>query len=145
MINSIYWIAIGLFRIFTSFCLSIGKMYFSRICSFHPSHRICGHKTLHNVNFLAVRHFGFVVIMFLLFLILEVCIFKTIIYLRLCCVFVAACRLSLVVASGGCSSLWYEGFSLQWILLLLNTGPRHAGFSSVLQWHTGSVLAVLGP
>ena len=45
-------------------------------------------------------------------------------------VFVAACGLSLVVASGGYSSLQCAGFSLQWLLLLRNTGSRCAGFSS---------------
>ena len=34
------------------------------------------------------------------------------------------------VASGGYSSLWCMGFSLQWLLLLQSTGSRHAGFSS---------------
>ena len=32
--------------------------------------------------------------------------------------------LSLVVASGGYSSLWCMGFSLQWLLLLQSTGSR---------------------
>ena len=45
-------------------------------------------------------------------------------------VFVAACGLSLVVESGGFSSLWCAGFSLQWLLLLQSLGSRHAGFSS---------------
>ena len=45
-------------------------------------------------------------------------------------VFVAAHGLSLVVVSGGSSSLWCAGFSLQWLLLLRCTGSRHAGFSS---------------
>ena len=38
--------------------------------------------------------------------------------------------LSLVVASGGYSSLRCEGFSLRWLLLLQSMGSRHAGFSS---------------
>ena len=38
--------------------------------------------------------------------------------------------LSLVAASGGYSSLRYAGFSLQWLLLLRNTGSRRMGFSS---------------
>ena len=38
--------------------------------------------------------------------------------------------LSLVVASGGYSSLWCVGFSLQYLLLLQSSGSRHAGFSS---------------
>ena len=37
-------------------------------------------------------------------------------------VFVAAHGLSLGAASGGYSSLWYTGFSLQWLLLLRSTG-----------------------
>ena len=39
-------------------------------------------------------------------------------------VFVAACRLSLVAASGGYSSLWCVGFSLWWLLLLQSMGSR---------------------
>ena len=45
-------------------------------------------------------------------------------------VFIAACRSSLVAASGGYSSLWCTGFSLQWLLLLQSTGSRRVGFSS---------------
>ena len=45
-------------------------------------------------------------------------------------VFVAAHGLSLVVVSGGYSSLQCAGFSLWWLLLLQSTGSRHAGFSS---------------
>ena len=46
------------------------------------------------------------------------------------CVFVAACRLSLVVVSGAYSSLWCVGFSLRWLLLLWSTGSRRVGFRS---------------
>ena len=49
------------------------------------------------------------------------------IYFWLHWVFIAACGLSLVMASGGYSSLQYAGFSLQWLLLLQNTGSRHTG------------------
>ena len=48
--------------------------------------------------------------------------------------FVAACRLSLVVVSGGHSSLWRTGFSLQWLLLLQSTGSMRVGFSSCGSW-----------
>ena len=41
---------------------------------------------------------------------------------------------SLVVASGGYSSLRCAGFSLSWLLLLRSTGSRHAGFSSCGTW-----------
>ena len=41
---------------------------------------------------------------------------------------------SLVAASGGYSSLWCSGFSLQWLLLLRSTGSRHVGFSSCDAW-----------
>ena len=47
------------------------------------------------------------------------------IYLWLYWVFVVACGLSLVVASGGYSSLWCAGFSLWWLLLLQSMGSRH--------------------
>ena len=49
-------------------------------------------------------------------------------------VFIAARGLSVVVASGSCSSQWCTGFSLQWLLLLWSTGSRHAGFSSCGAW-----------
>ena len=52
------------------------------------------------------------------------------IYFWLHWVFVTARGLSLVVASGGYSSLWCAGFSLWWLLLLQSTGSRHTGFSS---------------
>ena len=51
-------------------------------------------------------------------------------YFSLCWVFVAACGLSLVAASGGYSSLQCAGFSLRWLLLLQSMDSRHAGFSS---------------
>ena len=64
-------------------------------------------------------------------------------YFWLLRVFVAARGLSLVVASGGYSSLWCAGFSLQWLLLLRSTGSRRMGFSSCgaqaqLLWLAGS-------
>ena len=49
------------------------------------------------------------------------------IYLWLCWVFVAVHGFSLVVASGGYSSLRCTGFSLQWFLLLRSMGSRYAG------------------
>ena len=52
------------------------------------------------------------------------------IYFWLHWVFVAAHGLSLVVASGGYSSLPYAGFSLRWLLLLRSMGSRRMGFSS---------------
>ena len=45
-------------------------------------------------------------------------------------VFLAACVLPLVVASGGYSSLRCVGFSLRWLFLLRSMGSRHAGFRS---------------
>ena len=66
------------------------------------------------------------------------------IYFWLCWVFLAACRLSLVAASGGYSSLLCAGFSLQCLLLLQSMGSRCVGFSSCgmwaqQSWHTGLV------
>ena len=43
---------------------------------------------------------------------LQIFIFILFFYFWLCWVFVAVCRLSLVVASGGCSSCGCVGFSL---------------------------------
>ena len=51
-----------------------------------------------------------------------------------CWVFVAAHELSLVSASGGYSSLWCTGFSLQWLLLLQSSDSRRVGFSSCGAW-----------
>ena len=52
----------------------------------------------------------------------------------LCWVFGAAHGLPLVAASGGYSSLWCAGFSLQWLLLLRGMDSRHMGFSSSGRW-----------
>ena len=60
--------------------------------------------------------------------------FHLFIYFWLCWVFVAACGLSLVVASGGYSLLQCAGFLLRWLLLLRSTGSRCAGFSSCGAW-----------
>ena len=49
-------------------------------------------------------------------------------------VFIAACGLSLVAASGGYSWLRCTGFSLQWLLLLQSTGSKRTGFSSCGTW-----------
>ena len=66
------------------------------------------------------------------------------IFFWLCWVFIAVCRLSLVVVSGGYFSLQSVGFSLRWLLLLRSMGPRHTGFRSCgtraqQLWLTGSV------
>ena len=45
-------------------------------------------------------------------------------------VFVAVCRLSLIAASGGYSSLRCSGFPLWRLLSLWSMGSRHTGFSS---------------
>ena len=49
-------------------------------------------------------------------------------------VFIAACGLSLVAASGGYSSLQCTGFSMRWLLLLRSMGSRRVGFSSCGSW-----------
>ena len=56
------------------------------------------------------------------------------IYFWLCCIFVAAHRLSLVAVSEDYSSLRFMGFSLQWLLLLQSMGCRHAAFCSCGTW-----------
>ena len=56
------------------------------------------------------------------------------IYFWLHWVFVAVHRLPLAAESGGYSSLWCVGFSLQWLLLLWSSGFRHVGFSSCVTW-----------
>ena len=70
--------------------------------------------------------------------------FNLFIYPWLRWVFAAARGLSLVVASGGHSSLRCAGFSLQWPLPLGSTGSRCVGFSSCGSqapelWRRGSV------
>ena len=73
--------------------------------------------------------FSFFKINIYLFICLFVCF-----YFWLCWVFVAVRGLSLVVASGGYSSLRCAGFSLRWLLLLQSTGSRRMGFSSCSTW-----------
>ena len=60
----------------------------------------------------------------------------TLFYFWLHWVFVAARRLSLVVASGGYSSLRCSGFSLQWLLLMWSADSRCLGL--VAPQHVGS-------
>ena len=60
--------------------------------------------------------------------------FYKFIYFWLRWVFVAACRLSLVVASRGYSLLRCTGFSLRWLLLLRSMGSKCTGFSSCGTW-----------
>ena len=67
---------------------------------------------------------------FYLFIIIIFLNFYLFIYFWLHWVLVAARGLSLVV-SGGYSSLWCTGFSLQWPLLLQNMDSRHAGSAVV--------------
>ena len=71
---------------------------------------------------------------FFFFLIYLFFNFYLFIYFWLRWVFVAARGLSLVVASGGYSSLQCTGSSLRWLLLLQSTGSRHAGFNSCGSW-----------
>ena len=52
------------------------------------------------------------------------------IYFWLCWVLAAVCRISLVAASRGHSSLWCVGLSLQWPPLLQSMGARCTGFSN---------------
>ena len=56
--------------------------------------------------------------------------FNKFIYLFLAALGSSLRGLSLVVASGGYSSLQCVDFSLWWLLLLRSTGSRRAGFSS---------------
>ena len=63
-------------------------------------------------------------------------------YFWLCWVFVSVRGLSLVVASGGHSSLQCAGLSLSWPLLLWSTGSRRAG--SVVVAHGPSCSTACG-
>ena len=63
----------------------------------------------------------------IVFIYLFIYINLFIFYFWLRWVFVAVRRLSLVVASGGYSSLRCAGFSLRWLLSLRSTGSRHVG------------------
>ena len=86
-----------------------------------------GHLWL-NSNFM-VKSFRFSSLIF--FFVFLVNLF---IYFWLCWVFVAVRGLSLAVVSGGYSSLWCEGFSLRWLLLLQSTDSRRVGLSSCCSW-----------
>ena len=52
-------------------------------------------------------------------------VLKIYLFIWLCWVFAAACRLSLLAESGGSSVWWCAGFSLWWLLLLQSLGFRH--------------------
>ena len=93
-------------------------------------------------------------IWFLLFLFLVWFLWVRLAMLCCCCfllfyLFLAAlglhcflCRLSLVEVSRGCPSLRYVSLSLHWLLLLVSTGSKFAGFSSLR--NTGSVVVAHG-
>ena len=73
-----------------------------------------------------------------------ICLFIYLIYFWLHWAFIAVCRLSLVAASRGYSSLWCTGFSLWWLLLLQSTGSRARRLQQLRRtglaapWHVGS-------
>ena len=109
-------------------CHEPRKLPFSAECAGHrgrPS-SFPPHWTVLNTSVASPQGFSFFFSSFFSFY-LFICLF---VYFWLRWVFIAACALSLVVASGGYSSLRCLGFSLQWLLLLQSTGFRHAGFSS---------------
>ena len=83
--------------------------------------------------------FRVVKLFFFFFLIIYFYLF---IYIWLCWVFVSVQGLSLVVVSGGHSSLRCAGLSLLWPLLLRSTGSRCAG--SVIVAHGPSCSAACG-
>ena len=68
-------------------------------------------------------------------------LFQFIFYFWLCWAFIAVWGLSLVVVSGGYSSLRYSGFLLQWLLLL---GAQALGARGSVVQHVGSVVGTLG-
>ena len=78
----------------------------------------------------------FIPIFLLLYLFLKFYLFYFI-YFWLHWVFIAARGLSLVVVSGGYSSLLCVGFSLRWLLLSQSTGCRRAGSVVVAQGLSG--------
>ena len=83
------------------------------------SHSLINNMLMFHLSSLHVLVFwGFLINLFILF-----------IYFWLRWVFVAARGLSLVVVSGGYSSLQCAGFSLRWLRLLWNTGSRCEGGS----------------
>ena len=87
--------------------------------------------------------FWFVFLFFCFFkFYLFIYLFIFLFYLWLCWVFVSVWGLSLVVASGGHSSLRCAGLSLSWALLLWSTGSRRAG--SVIVPHGPSCSAACG-
>ena len=61
-----------------------------------------------------VSTFTFLLMFFVLFCFISLFYFT---YFWLCCVFAAACGLSLVAVSGGYSSLQCTGFALWWLLI----------------------------
>ena len=87
-----------LFRSFAHFLIGLSVSFAIKLCEFFLYICVCVYIYIYNFFFFWLRW-----------------------------VFVAVHRLSLVVASGGYSSLWCVGFSLQWLLLLRSMGPRARG------------------
>ena len=78
--------------------------------------------------------FKVIIDMYVFIAILLIVLDFFLIYFWLCWVFVAVCGFSLVVVSGGYSSLLCVGFSLSWLLLLQSMGSKHAGVRSCGTW-----------
>ena len=111
---------------FVAFCASGG----SAVCDLS---QMCGNRTLINIFVRLVETFTYtgqsvclVNTLYLFIYLFLINLFMYLVFLNfwLRWVFVAARGLSLVVGSGGYSSLRCAGFSLPWLLLLQNKGAQ---------------------
>ena len=123
-------------------CL-LNELTLLSLCNHHffSGNVLCSEISLFNVNiaclaffdyYLHDTSFSYLIFFFIVFFIAS--FFSKFIYFWLHWVFIAVCRLSLVVASRGYSSLRCVCFSLLWLFLLWSMGSRHVGFSSCGSW-----------
>ena len=85
---------------------------------------------LHNIDFSKAKGILSWRPLHMFFSLPRICLKRDLFIFWLWWVFLAACGLSLAVVSGGYSSLWCEGFSLQGLLLLRSTGFTARGLRS---------------
>ena len=139
--NSIVWIYDLLF-IYSSFNGHFGLFPLLAIMN-NASMNICKF-FVWTCNFNSLGYWSYDNSMLNFFLILL--LFILFIYFWLRWVFAAVRGLFLAAVSGGYSSLWCAGFSLQWRLLLQSTGsrPRASGVVAHGLWSVGSVVVAHG-
>ena len=130
---------IGLFIFSISSWFSLGRFYtFLRIFPFLPGCPFHWHRVACKLSLMMLCISAVSIVTspfsFLILFIYLINLFILFLSFWLLWVFIAAHGFSLVTPSGGYSSLWCAGFSLQWLLLMRSMASRHSGFHSCGLW-----------